>query len=147
MKKAILLTSLVFSLFTAPAVLAEMVNINKADAATLQANLKGVGEKKAEAIVAYRTEHGEFKALEELKEVSGIGDGIYKKIEADISLSEGATSMPEEPAKEKSAKTDEKSEDKTEGAAGKAGEQGNKAEPAPKADKASDKPEVKADKT
>ncbi|MBU0656680.1 MAG: helix-hairpin-helix domain-containing protein [Gammaproteobacteria bacterium] len=147
MKKTILLTSLVFSLFTAPAVLAEMVNINKADAATLQANLNGVGEKKAEAIVAYRTEHGEFKALEELKEVSGIGDGIYKKIEADISLSEGATSMPEEPAKEKTAKTDEKSEDKTEGAAGKAGEQGKKAEPAPKADKASDKPEVKADKT
>lgn len=141
MKKAILLSSLIFSLFTAPAVLADMVNINKADAATLQANLKGVGEKKAEAIVAYRTEHGEFKALDELMEVSGIGEGIFKKIEADISLSEGAVSMPE-----KAANTDDKKGNSDKGAAGATGDQGKQADTAQKSDKASDKSAAKADK-
>ena len=68
---------------------AEMVNINKASAAAIQQNLKGVGEKKAEAIVAYRTEHGDFKSLEDIKQVKGIGDGIFEKIKADISLDQG----------------------------------------------------------
>lgn len=142
MKKLFLVTSLVFSLFTAPAVLAEMVNINKADAATLQANLKGVGEKKAGAIVTYRTEHGEFKALEELMEVPGIGEGIFKKVEADISLSEGATSMPEKAAEADSKKAG----DSDKGAAGATGEQGTKADTTQKSDKASDKSAAKVGK-
>ncbi len=133
MKKIALISSLVFSLFAAPAVFAEMVNINKADAETLDM-LDGIGEKKAEAIVAYRTEHGEFKALEEIKEVPGIGEGIYKKIENAISLTEGAVTQAEAPAKvEKAAK----------GAAGEVGQAGKKAE----SDKVSDKTDAKADKS
>jgi len=89
MKKLIQLAALAVTLSMSSAVFADMVNINGADVTTLKANLKGVGEKKAEAIVTYRTEHGGFKSLEEIKKVSGIGDGIYKKIEADISLSAG----------------------------------------------------------
>lgn len=89
MKKLIQLAAIALTLSMSSAVFAEMVNINTADAKILDTKLNGVGAKKAEAIVAYRTEHGGFKSLEEIKEVSGIGDGIYKKIEADISLTEG----------------------------------------------------------
>ncbi|MEZ5537975.1 MAG: helix-hairpin-helix domain-containing protein [Thiolinea sp.] len=93
MKKIITALLLSASLFSSSALLADMVNINKATAAAIQHNLKGIGEKKAEAIVAYRKEHGEFKTLEEIKEVKGIGDGIFKKILADISLTEGVTEL------------------------------------------------------
>lgn len=88
-----LITSIVLAagLLSSPFLLADMVNLNKANAAALQENLKGVGEKKAEAIVTYRKEHGDFKTLDEIKEVKGIGDGIFKKIKADLSLTEGAT--------------------------------------------------------
>ncbi|TXH70046.1 MAG: helix-hairpin-helix domain-containing protein [Thiothrix sp.] len=79
------------SLFTSH-VFAEMVNINKADAKVMQENLKGIGIKKAEAIISYRTEHGDFKKLEDLKEVKGIGDALFEKIKADISLDQGLAS-------------------------------------------------------
>ena len=60
-------------------VFAAQVNINKADAATLSAELVGVGEKKAEAIVAYREANGSFKSIEELMNVKGIAEGTLKK--------------------------------------------------------------------
>lgn len=50
-----------------------MVNINTADVQELT-KLKGVGEKKAEAIVAWRKANGEFKTVEQLLEVKGIGE-------------------------------------------------------------------------
>lgn len=87
--KHILSCVLVAVSLSSASVWAEMVNINKASAAAIQQNLKGVGEKKAEAIVAYRTEHGDFKSLEDIKQVKGIGDGIFEKIKADISLDQG----------------------------------------------------------
>jgi len=49
------------------------VNINTADALTLATELKGIGEKRAEAIVAYREANGEFSALEDLENVKGVG--------------------------------------------------------------------------
>lgn len=91
MRKLITSVVLVAGLLSSPFLLADMVNLNKADAAALQENLKGVGEKKAEAIVAYRKEHGDFKTVDEIKEVKGIGDGIFKKIKTDLSLTEGVT--------------------------------------------------------
>ena len=62
---------------TAPTV--EKVDINTADAATLDRGLESVGEKKAAAIVKYRTEHGPFKKIEDLDQVAGIGAGIIAK--------------------------------------------------------------------
>ncbi|MBP5491368.1 MAG: helix-hairpin-helix domain-containing protein [Clostridiales bacterium] len=56
-----------------------LVNINLADSATL-CTLPGIGEKTANAIIAYREEHGSFQKIEELKNVSGIGEGKYEKI-------------------------------------------------------------------
>ncbi|MEZ5453820.1 MAG: helix-hairpin-helix domain-containing protein [Thiothrix sp.] len=146
MKQAIFAATVIFSLFTAPAVMAEMVNINKADAATLD-TLDGIGEKKAEAIVAYRSEHGEFKTLEDLMEVPGIGEGIYKKIEQGISLTDSATSVSEAPAKEQSAKAEPKADDTAKGAAGETGGQGKEAGATPKTEKADGKQATKADKS
>ncbi|KZY31951.1 hypothetical protein A3729_08635 [Oleiphilus sp. HI0043] len=48
------------------------ININSADAQTIAKALKGVGLKKAEAIVDYRERYGEFARLEELVAVKGI---------------------------------------------------------------------------
>ena len=47
------------------------VNVNMADAETLT-KLPGIGDAKAQAILAYRAEHGPFAALAELENVSGI---------------------------------------------------------------------------
>jgi len=51
----------------------EKVNINSADAATLDRVLDGVGPSKAEAIVAYRKANGAFRSPEQLASVKGIG--------------------------------------------------------------------------
>lgn len=53
--------------------LAGPVNVNTADAETISAELQGVGMSKAEAIVAYRKEHGPFKTRADLTAVKGIG--------------------------------------------------------------------------
>lgn len=50
------------------------VNVNNADAQTLSDSLKGVGLKKAQAIVEWRKQNGNFVALEQLLEVKGIGE-------------------------------------------------------------------------
>ncbi|MGN7739585.1 ComEA family DNA-binding protein [Pseudomonas sp. 22526] len=55
-----------------------MVDINRADAATLQRELLGVGEVKAKAIVAYREANGAFSSVDELLEVKGIGKAILE---------------------------------------------------------------------
>lgn len=54
------------------------ININSADAVTLL-GLKGVGEKKAQAIVAYRKSKGPFSSLEQFEAVPGIGPSIVAK--------------------------------------------------------------------
>lgn len=56
-----------------------LININTADAALLS-TLPGIGKVKAESIVAYREENGGFKAVEDIKNVSGIKDSAYDKI-------------------------------------------------------------------
>ena len=57
---------------------AETVNINTADKESLMTSIKGVGEKRAEAIIAYREEHGPFKSVDELAGVSGVGPSIVE---------------------------------------------------------------------
>ncbi|KAE9643781.1 helix-hairpin-helix domain-containing protein [Pseudomonas sp. PB106] len=55
------------------------LDLNEADAATLQKELAGVGEAKAKAIVAYRETNGPFASVEELLEVKGIGKAILDR--------------------------------------------------------------------
>ena len=49
------------------------VDINTADAETLAMALDGIGLAKAREIVAYREQNGEFKSVEDLEQVRGIG--------------------------------------------------------------------------
>lgn len=61
------------------------VNINTAGAAELE-TLPGIGPALAERIVTYRTEHGAFRSLEDIKNVSGIGEGRFAQIKERISI-------------------------------------------------------------
>ena len=54
------------------------VNINTADSAQLQ-ELNGVGPATADKIISYREENGRFKDIEDIKNVSGIGDKTFEK--------------------------------------------------------------------
>lgn len=56
-----------------------LININTATATELDA-LPGIGEKKAQAIVDHRAENGPFGSIDDIKEVKGIGDGIFEQI-------------------------------------------------------------------
>ena len=55
------------------------ININTADEATL-AKLPGIGDKGATAIIEYRTQHGPFKIIDELKDVPGISDLAVERL-------------------------------------------------------------------
>ena len=66
-----LLAGLVFSTLSFASFAA--VNINAADADTIQKELKGIGAQKAEAIVAYRQANGNYQSADELINVKGIG--------------------------------------------------------------------------
>ncbi|MBK5513193.1 helix-hairpin-helix domain-containing protein [Pseudomonas sp. TH08] len=57
----------------------EKIDLNDADATTLQKELSGVGEAKAKAIVAYRETNGPFASVDELLEVKGIGKAILDR--------------------------------------------------------------------
>ncbi len=61
------------------------VSLNNATAEELT-ELKGVGEVTAQAIVAYREEHGGFKDVEELLEVSGIGPAKLAQLKDQVQL-------------------------------------------------------------
>lgn len=56
------------------------VNINTATVEELK-TLKGIGEKKAEAIIEYRKKNGSFKNKEELMKVRGIGKKLYESFQ------------------------------------------------------------------
>ena len=73
--------------FLAPAVFAAgPVNINSADAQAIAQGLKGIGLKRAQAIVDYRAKHGPFRSADELAQVKGIGAKVIQKNRADIRL-------------------------------------------------------------
>lgn len=78
MKVILGLVSLVFTLFA--------VDINTATVAELT-QLKGIGDKKAQAIVEYRTQHKCFKTLKELENVKGIGEAFVKNNEKELKVS------------------------------------------------------------
>ena len=65
----------------------ETIDLNEADVYTLQ-RLPGIGEKRAQAIVAFREEHGPFETKEEIMQVSGIGEGKYADMKERITVEE-----------------------------------------------------------
>jgi competence protein ComEA len=54
------------------------IRLNSATSEQLQ-QLSGIGEKKAEAILQYRQQHGKFKTVDELQQVKGIGPKLLQK--------------------------------------------------------------------
>lgn len=93
-KKLLLLATALFSINA----LATPVNINTADAKTIADSLNGIGIKKAEEIVNYRTKNGAFKTLEDLGKVKGIGDKTIAKNKADILLDDATPAPTNEPS-------------------------------------------------
>ncbi len=68
------------------------VDLNSADATALAEGLDGIGLKKAEAIVAYRTEHGPFTSVDDLLNVDGIGEKTVAANRDQITLGAKPTS-------------------------------------------------------
>lgn len=91
-----LLYSLIFSSFTLPTIVyaavpqevpkqtvtlnnSVKIDLNTADVSALTHVIKGIGAKRAQAIVTYRKEHQGFKSVEELAYVPGIGKHFVEK--------------------------------------------------------------------
>jgi competence protein ComEA len=86
-----LINSIVLTLLLALPIIgfsAEAININTADKETLMSVIKGVGEKKAEAIIAYRKENGSFKSIDDLANVKGISQTTVDKHREQLSTAE-----------------------------------------------------------
>lgn len=80
---------LVSALYAGAALAApETVNVNRADAATIAEVLKGVGLSRAQAIVEYREQNGEFRDAYELANIKGIGERTVEQNEAKIRLTD-----------------------------------------------------------
>ena len=82
---ALLLSTSVFAL--------EPVDINTADAQTLAQAIQGVGEAKAEAIIAYRDKNGHFVSIDDLALVKGIGLKTVNKNRERLTAGEKTTAM------------------------------------------------------
>jgi competence ComEA-like helix-hairpin-helix protein len=89
---AIVLLSLSTLAFAAePAAASGVVNINSADASQL-ALLPRVGEKAAQRIIEYRTEHGPFKKATDLMQVKGIGAKTFEGLSSYVAV-DGKTTL------------------------------------------------------
>ena len=84
-----------------------VVNINTATKEELT-TLKGVGDKRAQEIIDYRKKNGNFKSVDDLEKVPGIGPGLMKQIRSEVTTT-GKTSIDKAAEKGKSteAKTAE----------------------------------------
>ena len=61
------------------------MNLNTATKEQLM-TLSGIGEAKASAIISYRESHGRFQNIEELMQVEGIKDGVFRKVKDQIKV-------------------------------------------------------------
>ena len=82
----------------------DKVNINTADAATLDRVLVGVGPSKADAIVAYRKQNGAFRSVEQLAAVKGIGLATVERNRDRIVVGGAPATVPARPAARPAAK-------------------------------------------
>ena len=89
---------------------AAALNLNTATKEELVA-LSGIGPAKAQAIIDYRSQHGGFKSVDELKDVKGIGARRFEKLKAELTVGPGpakAASRPEAKGQAVAAKADAK---------------------------------------
>ena len=62
------------------------ININTATKEELT-TIKGIGDKRAQEIIDYRKKNGDFKSVDELEKVPGIGPGTMKQIRSQVTVS------------------------------------------------------------
>lgn len=103
MKKllSMLALSLYIGVFAASAYAA--VDLNTATATELQ-NVKGIGPKKAEAIIEYRKKNGQFKSVSDLDKVPGFGKSTVDKVKSEITVGNAQAAVSGKTGKEKVAK-------------------------------------------
>ncbi|ETX00865.1 ComEA family DNA-binding protein [Candidatus Entotheonella palauensis] len=77
---------------------ADVVNINTANIEELK-TLQGIGEVRADAIIKYRQIHGPFQSVDELKNVTGIGDKIVEANRSNMTLEQVTTEAEKSRAK------------------------------------------------
>lgn len=85
MKKLLLAALLALSLSPLAAMASPQIDINSADATTLE-QVRGIGPAKASAIVAYRQENGLFKSVDELVNVPGIGERSLEQVREQVTV-------------------------------------------------------------
>ncbi len=135
--KKILLSLIAFFAFSSFAFAA--VDLNTATVDELQ-SVKGIGAKKAQAIVEYRQANGPFKSVNDLQNVKGFGEKSVKKLKKDVTVG-GAAS-----AEKKEEKKTEKKMTKAEKKAAKKAEKEAKAGKKEAAEPRKAKEEMKAEK-
>lgn len=75
LKKALVSIVLLFPLLC---IAEERIDINVADVETLM-SIKGIGEKRALAIIDYREQYGPFKSVDDLSEVRGVSESLIER--------------------------------------------------------------------
>lgn len=81
------------------------VNINQANAATLAKSLDGIGQTRAEAIVAWREAHGPFKSANQLSRIKGIGKATLERNRSAILLTDAPAKSREASSRQHKAPT------------------------------------------
>jgi competence protein ComEA len=81
------------------------VNINTATKEELT-SLKGIGDKRAQDIIDYRTKNGPFKTVDDLEKVPGVGPGIMKQIRSQVTVSGKTTIDKQAPGEAKTKSAD-----------------------------------------
>lgn len=109
MKKLLLVIAMLFA-FVSVAFAA--VNLNTATKDELD-GVKGIGPTKAQAIIDYRQKNGNFKSIDDLKNVKGFGEKSVAKIRSELTVSGGSSEKPGKTEKsdkkaDKKDKTDKK---------------------------------------
>jgi competence protein ComEA len=84
MKKLLLALAMSFAL---SGVALAVVNINTATKEELT-SIKGIGEKRAQEIIDYRKKNGNFKSVDELEKVPGVGPGLMKQIRSQVTVTD-----------------------------------------------------------
>src|ERR1043166_6844068 len=104
MKKLVL----AFAIWMAAAGIAlAAVNINTATKDELL-SIKGIGEKRAQAIIDYRTKNGQFKAVNDLEKVPGMVRALMKQIKLQVSVSGKTTIDKSAPSTASKSASDDK---------------------------------------
>ena len=90
MKKLLLAALLALSLSPLASLASPPVDINSADAATLE-QVRGIGPAKANAIVAYRQENGSFQSVDDLVKVPGIGERSLEQLREQVTIGDATS--------------------------------------------------------